>query len=138
MAALGVGLTVIATPTDPALPRAALPQAFVDGAEEPCIVSPAAQHIPDPPTDDLGRLEPRELDEGRIDVGAEAVGIRDLDLFAHLVDRHGQERQLLPTPAPLGDVGGEQHTPAVRHAALANADPAAVDGLVLELDLAST
>ena len=128
-------LAVLATIDDPSLPGAALPQALVDGVEERGAVSATMQHVPNPPTQNLGRVESRELGKCRVDIGAAAAGVGDLDLIAHLIDGHGQERQLLLAPALLGDVGGEQHAPTVRHAALADADPAAVDHLVLQLEV---
>ena len=80
--------------------------------------------------------EPGELDEGRVDISAAAAGIGDLDLVAHLFDRHRQQGQLLLAPAPLGDVGGEEHATAVGHPTLTDAHPSTVDDLVLAFVLA--
>ena len=107
--------TVLAPVDDQALPVLAAGQLPIHVGKERGIMPAAAQHVLRQAPDHLDGLETGDPGKGRVDIGEPAFGVGDLDGIADLLDRHRQQQQLTLAAAALGDVGGEQHAPAIGH-----------------------
>ena len=115
-------------PVDEVLPHVGV----IDRAEGGARADPVLEPLPEP--EHLAQVR-RQVRRVAAVVEDEAiVGIQDGEAVGDALGRSQEPRLGL---AAVGDVGGQQHPAAVRHGRLADADPAAVDMLVLALGQAS-